>query len=228
MLYLDMSSKSVDPKKRALAQKLLFLGVVSLFFAGVIFTLTFYPVIKEEIVYRFRTSQDTVIVREPGEEYGPEAKILDPIDTDFGIVVPKIAANAPIIADVDPYNPEIYQRKLTQGVAHAAGTSLPGQGGHMFLFAHSAGNFYEANRYNAVFYLLTKLEQQDEIDIFYDGKKYAYEVTSKQIVDPDQVNLLQGGSPDSITLMTCWPAGTTLKRLIVKGQLVDSDKNSDL
>lgn len=218
-----MSSKSADHKRRKLALHFLTFGGLLIALSVVIFMLTFYPVIQEEIKYRLQTSQGEIVVRDPSsnEQYGPDVLVMDPVDTDFGIVVPKIAANAPVIANVDPYDANVYQRQLTKGVAHAAGTPLPGQGGNTFLFAHSAGNFYEANRYNAVFYLLNKLRPEDEIDIFVDGEKLAYEVTSTQIVDPDAVEFLKPGSAgDTITLMTCWPAGTTLKRLIVKGALL--------
>lgn len=217
-----MSSKSVDHKRRKLALYFLTFGGFLTVLACVIFILTFYPVIQEEIKYRLQTSQGDIIVRDSNsdEQYGPDVLVMDPVDTDFGIVIPKIAANAPIIPNVNPYNSQVYQRQLTKGVAHAAGTPLPGKGGNTFLFAHSAGNFYEANRYNAVFYLLSKLEPEDEIDIFYKGEKLAYTVTSTQIVDPESVEFLKPKSAgDTITLMTCWPAGTTLKRLIVKGKI---------
>ncbi|KXK09401.1 MAG: Sortase family protein [Microgenomates bacterium OLB23] len=131
----------------------------------------------------------------------------------------KIAANAKVLKNIDPINPTVYQRALTKGVAHAKGTVLPGEGGNMFLFAHSSDNFYNANRYNSVFYLLNKLEPGDEIYIYYEGVKYTYTTTKKKIVNPEQVSYLRGkGTQEKLILMTCWPAGTTLKRLVIEAE----------
>lgn len=144
--------------------------------------------------------------------------VMRPVNEDFGIVIPKIAANAPVIVDVNPYDENDYIPQLRRGVAHAFNTSLPNQTeGNMFLFAHSAGNFYEVNQYNAVFYLLNKLEVGDEIHIFFDEEQYVYTVTGADIVAENQVEYLdqQSRGKKTLTLMTCWPAGTTFQRLLV-------------
>lgn len=141
----------------------------------------------------------------------------EPVDRKFGIVIDKIGANAKVIPDVDPYNSRIYQVALTRGVAHAKGTGLPGQAGNIFLFSHSSVNFYEASRYNSVFYLLTKLEEGDGIELWYNGTKYDYVVMKKTVVPPTSVEYLKPLEPgrETVTLMTCWPPGTTYKRLLV-------------
>ena len=64
-------------------------------------------------------------------------------------------------------NENIYLDALNQGVAHTLGTAFPGEGGHIFLFAHSTDYFWRVGTYNAVFYLLSKLESNDEINLFY-------------------------------------------------------------
>ena len=179
--------------------------------AGVVIPLlTFYPVIPEEIRYK-------AITRPKNAQKMAQIK---PINTDFGIVIPKINANAKVVLNVNPYQENIYQKALTQGVAHAEGTSLPGQIGNTFIFAHSSGDWYTANRYNSVFYLLNKLKKDDEIFIYYQKKKYRYLVTEIKFVNADQINYLSR-KPGShmLTLMTCWPPGTTIKRLIIIAQL---------
>lgn len=146
--------------------------------------------------------------------------LLKPVYTDFGLVIPKIRANSKVIANVNPYREEIYQKALTLGVAHAEGTALPGKIGNTFIFAHSSGDWFTANRFNSVFYLLNKLEKNDEIDIYYQKQKYVYKVIEKKIVTPSEIDYLtKKGAKRTITLMTCWPPGTTLKRLIVIGEL---------
>lgn len=138
----------------------------------------------------------------------------------YFFVIPKINANSKVIKDVNPLNASEYQWALTKGVAHAKGSAYPGQFGNVFLFSHSSVNFYEAARYNSVFYLLSKLEKGDDVYIFYNKAKIKYSVTEKKIVDPKNISYLTNNSKKhTLTLMTCWPPGTTLNRLLVIAEI---------
>jgi LPXTG-site transpeptidase (sortase) family protein len=143
--------------------------------------------------------------------------IMIPIDTQFSILIPKIAASARVIANVDPANEEEFRRVLLQGVAHAKGTVFPGINGNTYLFAHSTDNWWNVGRYNAVFYLLKDLSIDDSVVVFFENRRYNYKVTEKYIADPSEVTLLEEnrGSEQQLVLQTCWPPGTTWKRLFV-------------
>lgn len=177
-------------------------GVELVLVGLLIVALTFYPVVREEIHYQLS---------------GPEKRVeVRPVDEDFGIVIPKIGANAKVVPNVDPYDSRVYQVALTRGVAQAKGTVTPDMVGNLFIFSHSSANFYEASVYNSVFYLLDKLESGDEVDLFYKKQKYVYRVTQKKIVLPSDVSYLSGAEvKKTLTLMTCWPVGTTFRRLLV-------------
>ncbi|PJE63400.1 hypothetical protein COU89_03575 [Candidatus Roizmanbacteria bacterium CG10_big_fil_rev_8_21_14_0_10_45_7] len=143
-------------------------------------------------------------------------EVITPVDTQFSVVIPKISANSRVVKNVDAAQYDEYIAALKVGVAHARGTALPGDRGHMYLFAHSTDNFFNVGAYNAVFYLLYKLEKDDDIYIFYNGKKFAYRVTETRIINPDELQYLtRDASEPFLTLQTCWPPGTTLKRLLV-------------
>jgi sortase A len=198
-------------KINSLPNLLIFIGLCFLTAGLLILFFTFYPAVKEEIKYKIITSSKN------------HQKITEikPVNADFGIVIPKIGANAKIIANVNPYDEKIYQKALTQGVAHAEGTAFPGAFGNTFLFAHSSADWYSANTYNSIFYLINKLEKDDEIDLYYLQKKYRYLVVEKKIIDPGRIDYLSSRfSQKMLTLMTCWPPGTTLKRLIIIAKLV--------
>jgi len=191
---------------------LIFLGLCFLAVGIIIPILTFSPVIHEEIIYKTNTTL---------KKYKNNSQIK-PASMKFGIVIPKIFANAEIIKDVNPYHEEIYQKALARGVAHAEGSALPDEFGNIFLFAHSSGDWYTANQYNSVFYLLNKLEKKDEINIYYQNKKYTYKVMEKKVVAPFEIDYLIGKrNKKTLTLMTCWPPGTTLKRLIIVAGLAN-------
>ncbi|MFZ2024982.1 MAG: sortase [Microgenomates group bacterium] len=174
----------------------------------------FWPILSIEINYRLQ--QDKAIFKNTTTQ----AKEIQPLNDAFGIVIPKIGANAKIIPNVDPYNSKEYQQALTRGVAHAKGSVYPGRTGNMFIFSHSSVNFFEALRYNAVFYLLDKLETNDAIHLYFHKEKFVYRVTEKKLVDPDaSIYLTEKTNDKIVTLMTCWPPGTTFKRLIIRGIL---------
>ena len=142
--------------------------------------------------------------------------MLVPADPEFSIVIPKIGANAKVLPNVDPADDKVYLDALKQGVAHASGTAFPGEEGHIFLFAHSTDYVWNVSTYNAIFYLLNKLEANDEINIFYKGRRHVYKVIKKEIIDPTQVEYLtRKTNKEFLTLQTCWPPGTTLQRMLV-------------
>jgi LPXTG-site transpeptidase (sortase) family protein len=137
-------------------------------------------------------------------------------DTSFSVYIPKIDAVSRVISDVDPNNSEQYNAALKLGVAAALGLSHPGQLGTTYLFAHSVGNRADYARYNAVFYLLDKLNEGDEVEIVYENKLYKYEVVNREILDPRDVRYLAPQeSEEKLLLQTCYPPGTTWKRLVV-------------
>ncbi len=207
-----MASRKHSAKRKAspLSRILIAIGTALIIFGLTFAAVIFYPVIVVELTYLFHHNNVLVVTNPP----------LIPVDKDFGIVIPKIEANSRIIANIDPYNSRQYQVALTKGVAQAKGTVYPGQVGNIFLFSHSSANFYEASLYNSVFYLLSKLDKGDEIDLYYKGQKFAYNVLEKKTVKADSVQYLTAKTnKKTVTLMTCWPPGTTYERLIILAEL---------
>lgn len=219
---------------RFLAYFLIQVGLLSI-------TLTLEPVLNEELSYQFNkflgkeyvvpnvvTSQGTIQAT-PDENssfkglLSSNQEVIVPVSTDFGIVIEKINANAKVIANVDASNESDYNNALAKGVAHAKGTSLPGEKGNIFLFSHSTDAPWNIVRYNAIFYLLSKLESGDRIILYYKGRRYDYIVFDKAIVKPDDTQYLKHVYDVSVlTLQTCDPPGTLINRLIVRARLASS------
>lgn len=131
------------------------------------------------------------------------------------ITIPKINAQAPLIFNVNPWNESEYLSLLKKGVAHAKGSALPGEKGRSFIFAHSSGNPLELTRYNTVFLKLGELKAGDQILIKRNNQTIKYRVTSSKIVWPNETRYLQKSDKTEIIIQTCWPIGTSLKRLLV-------------
>ncbi|MBP9718977.1 MAG: sortase [Candidatus Levybacteria bacterium] len=153
-----------------------------------------------------------------GALLGAKDQIIVPKDTQFSILIPKINANATIVPNVDPGNEQEFTDALQLGVAHAKGTVFPGHKGNTYLFAHSTDNWWNVGRYNAIFYLLKDVEIGDEVIVYFENVRYNYVVTDSRIVDPTDVSYLvdsQTAPDETLIMQTCWPPGTTWKRLLV-------------
>lgn len=194
---------------------------------------TFGPLVEAELGYRKdqilgvrRTVPNIVTSAAEGQpptagfgDIAASGEIITPAATDFGIVIEKINANAQVIANVNPADEKEYLDALTKGVAHAAGTNLPGEKGNIYLFSHSTDSPLNFSRYNAIFYLLNKLEAGDRVIIFYQNKRNDYIVFDKAIVPPSDVSYLTNRYDEEVlTLQTCDPPGTTINRLVVRAK----------
>ena len=67
---------------------------------------------------------------------------------------------------------------------------------------------------------LDGFEPGDDFYLVYDRKVFRYEVTETKIAGAEAVEYLDDfNDQKTATLMTCWPPGTNLKRLVVIGEL---------
>ncbi len=133
----------------------------------------------------------------------------------FGLVIPKLYLDERIIEQVNPNNFHEYENALKKGIAHSQHSFLPGNNKLIYLFAHSATPELKT-AYNAVFYLLGKLDNKDQIIIWYNNKPFVYEVYDKKIVWPKDTKLATADyEQETLILQTCWPPGTSQKRLLV-------------
>jgi LPXTG-site transpeptidase (sortase) family protein len=201
-------------------------------FAVLSFLFAFGPIIQQEVSYQVSgpensdekynvlfdvqkaEAEETAAIQKEAEDFG--------VNPHFSVVIPKIGAASNIIANVNTNDREEYLQALKQGVAHAKGTYFPGQGNKIFLFAHSTDSPLNIARYNAVFYLLRKLETGDKIIVYFADKKYIYEVSDKAIVPPTDTSwLIEKQGSETLVLLTCDPPGTTWNRLIIRAVPVD-------
>ncbi len=148
---------------------------------------------------------------------------LDVTPPDTRIIIPRINKNVPIITvstealvnrDWTRLEQEI-QDALQDGVVHYPGTAFPGDDGNVVITGHSSYFPWDPGRFKDVFALLHGVKIGDKIYVYYKQKKYEYEVYETKVVLPTQVDVLTQGGDERLTLITCTPVGTNLKRLIV-------------
>ncbi|MFA5827843.1 MAG: sortase [Candidatus Shapirobacteria bacterium] len=102
-------------------------------------------------------------------------------------------------------------------------TALPGQLGNSVIFGHSVlPQFFNPKSYITIFSTLFRLKQGDEIYVNYDDIQYKYLVEEMFEVQPTDLSVLeQRFDGKYLTLITCSPPGTYLRRLIIKSRIVD-------
>ena len=147
--------------------------------------------------------------------------ILDPtgnnsVGPENILIIPKINVVAPVIYDVPSISPGDMMTALNNGVVHYPQSSLPGQTGNTVIVGHSSNNFFNDGKYKFAFVLLDQLNIGDTFMINYNSKQYVYQVYSRKIVEPTDVSVLgTADRPDTATLITCNPVGTSLHRLVL-------------
>lgn len=144
------------------------------------------------------------------------------------VIIPKIGKNIPLVEiknrvldDNNDLN-NIFMKELENGVIRYPGSAKPGENGNSFIFGHSSNFPWIKGDYNDVFALLDNVSFDDEVIIYYNQKKYKYVIREKNVITPGDTSVLKrNDNKAEITLMTCWPIGTTLNRLIVTWELVE-------
>ena len=142
------------------------------------------------------------------QEFSEET--IDPLG--FYLRIDKINFFKKIIKDVDPRYEEIYRKSWEYGVSHGKFTSTPEKIGITYLFAHAVSNKSTALDSNAWFSYLDQLAIGDEIIVYFQGKKYFYEVSEIFPVSPTATGFYTGASSIAkVRLQYCGPPTGSLK-----------------
>lgn len=155
------------------------------------------------------------IIVDPSTEIavGPEPKLI----------IPKINVDVPVDYNAKPdYDSQM--KSMENGVAWfgiPGANSKPGQVGNTVLSGHSSNDIIDQGSYKFIFARLDQLANGDTVYANYQGKRYTYTVTKKEVVKPTEVSkLVYPTDKPVMTLITCTPLGTSLNRLLVTAEQV--------
>jgi len=111
---------------------------------------------------------------------------------------------------------------LKNSLIQYPGTAMPGDLGNTVIFGHSVlPQFFDPNNYITIFSTLHTLMPGQTIEITQDGATYTYEIYDMYEVMPDDLSpLAQMYDDRRLTIITCTPPGTYLRRLIIKARLI--------
>jgi LPXTG-site transpeptidase (sortase) family protein len=150
----------------------------------------------------------------PGEARPKMTLSINKINVDVPVVLSKSTEES------------VLQKDLNNGVIHYPHTAMPGQRGNMYIAGHSSNYVWSKGAYNYAFKQLNNLVEGDEIVAtvkFSNGKEfeYKYNVVLKEEVAPDDSRIFADTQSQILTLTTCWPLGTSARRLMIKAEAMD-------
>lgn len=133
----------------------------------------------------------------------------------YNLSIPKVGIQSARI--------EINGDDLKNGAVQYPGTAVPGTYGNTVIFGHSTSPYlFKPNDPVSIFNPLLKVKIGDEIIVNYDGVTYRYVVRHTAEVEPDKIEVLaQRYDKYELTLVTCTPLGTYLRRFVVRAELVN-------
>jgi sortase A len=104
---------------------------------------------------------------------------------------------------------------LNKGVWHTPETGTPLAGnmvlsGHRFTYGGPA-----------VFYHLDKLQEGDQIVVYWQKQKFTYQVTDTLVVRPTENTVLAPSVSPKLTIYTCTPLWSAKDRLVIQAELLE-------
>ncbi len=138
--------------------------------------------------------------------------------------IPAIGVSAPIIWSHAVTEKDVLN-ELEKGIVHVAGTPVPSMRGNSYITGHSSYYSWSKSSFKDILRDVHKLKIGDEI-IFdtklSNGKNMKIIYTVKQagiVVLANDDRLFTDSEGYEVTLATCWPIGTNLKRMMIKAEL---------
>lgn len=234
LIFSEKRKRKLHP----LLKGIVYLAIFALV-TGIVFSVLNYKSLRKNFLFWYRTEfndnfadKNNFIstIANSGSISGSEI----PNIPDNSLSIPILEVSAPIIWQV-PNREDKVAEELEKGLIQIEGTSLPGETGNVFITGHSSNYPWAKGDYKNVFALLGKLVVGDVILAKYKNVNYIYKVSEIKVVEPTEISVLKQTQDSRLTLMTCTPVGTSLRRLIVTSTQLFPDpkqnkppqKNSD-
>lgn len=227
------SYKNRVEKRQNLLFQFFYYGLLFLIFAVFVYMVINFNAVSTALAFWYKgnfttqtTNPEPVNLATPGVPTLESEKWKTPDVANNHISVPVLDINAPVTFGVNNTAKEVVTN-LENGPIQINGTSLPGQTGNIYITGHSSNYVWAKGDYNSVFALLDKLVIGDLIYINYNNTVYEYQIFDRKIVLPNDTSMLKSTNDSRLTLVTCWPIGTTLKRLVLLANQIHPDPKNN-
>ena len=163
----------------------------------------------------------------PGDSPAEEITAVDPtvtltkVSAENRLIIPKLNVDVPLNFGVSI---DGVMDAMNYGVVHyrvSGASAYPGEVGNFVVMGHSAGDIYSSNQYKFIFSGLERLEVGDIMYVHYNTVRYTYKMVGREIIWPTEVDkLVINTDKPMMTLVTCWPLGTSQKRLLISAEQI--------
>ncbi len=175
------------------------------------------PIPSSQVLSAKTILQSVQVVKDPDgfSYFTTNLKPQGQRSAEFSLTIPKLK--------IDNAQVKVDDLKFDNNLALFPGTALPGEVGNSFITGHSVlPEFANPKNYRAIFTNLSDLEIGDDIKVDMGNKTYNYTVQYSKIVDPKDTSVIAPISANgrNLTLMTCVPPGTSIKRLVIIASLL--------
>lgn len=212
-------------------QGALFLGSF-LLISGIVFVIMNFTTLRQNFDFWYNNeykispvSRDVQILAEANPQNISQTSNLPEINNNW-LYFPIINVKAPISWNI-PNKPENVADALSKGLIQVQGTALPGEVGNVFITGHSSNYPWAKGDYNNVFALLNRVVVGDVVQIQYKDIDYIYKVKEIKVVEPTDISVMDSKNESVLTLMTCAPVGTSLRRLIITANQIYPNPNNN-
>jgi LPXTG-site transpeptidase (sortase) family protein len=145
-----------------------------------------------------------------------QAENVNFLSKENSLEIPKIGVLAPLIIGENSDEKDL-EEGLNRGVVMFPDSALPGQTGQTIILGHSAPANWPKIKYDWVFSQLNKLEEKDEIKVYFNNREYTYYVKDKIFLEKgEEIPNYSTDSGNTLLLISCWPPGKNLERIVVE------------
>ena len=212
--YLKKKQKKEVPLLRFLPVVMLVVGLILL---GNVFLPIFLYQLKSKEFNKPLLTPLAEAFNEPADWFvnPPSFVPFDSKITHYTLTISKLGINKAVVM--------IGSGDLSKSLVQYPGTALPGQKGNTVIYGHSVlPQFFNSKNYKTIFSTLPTLKEGDDLLLDFDGITYKYKVIKLFEVTPKDTSVLeQHFDGEYLSLITCAPPGTYLRRLIVRARLVE-------
>lgn len=159
-----------------------------------------------EIIYRLQNIQ--------ANSLSTFQELSQPQSNEYTITVPRLNIINLNVSFADIYDAQGALDTLKSGLGHYL--NPPGSGKKMVIFGHSSGYSWDSSSYKYILKEINKIQDGDTIYINYQEKGYVYQVSSKEILPANKLNvILTDSGTEELAMYTCWPPNSISQRYVV-------------
>jgi len=159
----------------------------------------------------------------PAKNLYPPLTNIGPTESGDWIRIPAIDINVPLALSPSLNDKDILET-LSQGAALYPNGISPGHLGNTFVSAHSTGEPWKG-KYRFAFLKINQLEPGHLLHLDYQGTRYTYRLTNKELIKPTADYRVVSNRPvPTVTLMACWPLWSTNQRQLIHADLTNITK----